>query len=127
LTGEYDILGLVATTPPEKVIEQMLEGIDDPSKEWLQECDLTYQALTTLPAGERAYFIVAPLTSSNPRELWNRSVYRFTSTLHEMLGLPLPQPTEEDYQAWKARARSIQEKIPGVYNARPAGILSIRW
>src|SRR5699024_8919283 len=47
LTGEYDILGLVATTPPEKVIEQMLEGIDDPSKEWLQECDLTYQALTT--------------------------------------------------------------------------------
>lgn len=127
LTGEYDIYGLVATTPPEKVIEQMLEGIDDPSKEWLQECDLTYQALTTLPAGERAYFIVAPLTSSNPRELWNRSVYRFTSTLHKMLGLPLPQPTEDDYQAWKARARSIQEKIPGVYNARPAGILSIRW
>jgi hypothetical protein len=127
LTGEYDIYGLVATTPPEKVIEQMLEGIDDPSKQWLKECDLTYQALTTLPAGERAYFIVAPLTSSNPRELWDRGIYKATTTLQKFLGLALSRPKESTFEAWKARARSIQEKIPGIYQPRPAGILSIRW
>src|SRR5699024_11667088 len=64
--GEYSILGLVATTPPDKVIEQMLEGIDEPSKEWLKECDLTFEALNVLPAGERAYFLIAPLTTANP-------------------------------------------------------------
>src|SRR5699024_11976835 len=41
ITGEYKILGLVATTPPENVIEKMLEDVDEPSKEWLEACDLT--------------------------------------------------------------------------------------
>ena len=125
--GEYSILGLVATTPPDKVIEQMLEGIDEPSKEWLKECDLTFEALNVLPAGERAYFLIAPLTTANPRELWERALYKATSTTRKLMGLPLQQPKEEKLEEWKIRARIIEERIPKVFEARPAGILAVRW
>lgn len=127
LTGEYSILGLVATTPPDKVIEQMLEGIDEPSKEWIRECDLTYQALSVLPAGERAYFIVAPLTTANPRELWQRWLYKSANTVRKLMGSPLLHPEDSLFEDWQIRARAIQDKIPKVFQARPAGILAIRW
>src|SRR5699024_5969303 len=89
LTGEYSILGLVATTPPEKVIEKMLEDVDEPSKEWLKECDLTYEALSMLPAGERAYFLVAPLTSLNPTQFFDRLRTQAETTITTALGLPV--------------------------------------
>lgn len=127
LTGEYTILGLVATTPPEKVIENMLAGVDEPSKEWLKECDLTYEALSMLPAGERAFFLIAPLTSFNPNEFFDRFRMQAQTTLATALGLPVKPPREEAIRHWTNRVKNIEEKIPKVFKAERAGVLAIRW
>lgn len=127
LTGQYDILGLVATTPPEEIVDRMKEGVDSPSPEWLQECDLTYEALMEVPAGERAYFLVAPLNSANPKEVADRTRRVLEDSVAEMLGLPLRRPSEESFRTWASRARAVQNKIPKVFKPKPAGVLAIRW
>ena len=62
----------------------MLEGVDSPSQEWLRECDLTFEALLELPAGERALFIIAPLTAGNPAEIAKRVKKNAEDTLADM-------------------------------------------
>lgn len=127
ITGEYMILGLVATTPPAEIINQMLEGLDAPSKEWLLECDLTHEALLELPAGDRALFLVAPLSSLSPKEFFGRFKAQAENTVIEALGLPLKPPSEEDFSAWKVRAKGIESKIPRAFKPKAAGILALRW
>lgn len=127
ITGEYMILGLVATTPPGEIVEKMLEGVDDPSKEWIKECDLTYEALIELPAGERAFFLVAPLTSLTPGEIFDRARRQAETTVATALGLPAPRPSADAFRQWKAKAKAIEGKIPRVFQARRAGILATRW
>lgn len=127
LTGEYEILGLVATTPPSEIVNKMLNGLDEPSQEWLTECDLTYEALMQLPAGERAFFLIAPLTSLTPGEVFDRARRQAETTLTTALGLPAKPPSEETFRHWKTRAKVIEGKIPKAFNPRPAGILSLRW
>lgn len=127
VTGEYRILGLVATTPPGEIVERMLDDLDEPSKEWLTECDLTYDALLELPAGERAFFLVAPLSALSPNEFFDRFRRQAETTVTGVLGLPNRPPSEETFRGWRARARAIEGKIPGVFKARPAGIHALRW
>lgn len=127
LTGEYAIHGLVATTPPGEIIGKMLEGLDEPSKEWLIECDLTYEALLELPAGDRAFFLIAPLASLSPNEFFDRFQNQAKATVTESLGLPAKPPNESSFRAWKARAKAVQSKIPNAFRAKPAGILALRW
>lgn len=127
ITGESTILGLVATTPPQQIIDQMLKGIDEPTREWLIECDLTYQALLSLPAGERAYFFIAPLVSLSPKEFWERGKDQAVKVVTNLLGLPENPPSEEMYLSWKTRAQLIEGKIPKAFKPKPAGILALRW
>lgn len=127
LTGEYSILGLVATTPPGEIIGRMLEGLDEPSKEWLIECDMTYEAMVELPAGDRAFFLIAPLTSLTPMEFFDRFRGQAESTVAEALGLPAKPPTEDAYRAWKVRAKAVEGKIPRAFKPKRAGILALRW
>ena len=127
LTGEYAILGLVATTPPGEIINKMLADLDEPSKEWLAECDLTYDALIELPAGERAFFLVAPLTSLTPNEFFDRFRRQAEGTIAGALGLPSKPPSEDIFRAWKARSKAIQGKIPRAFKPKPAGVLALRW
>lgn len=127
LAGEYSILGLVATTPPGEIIGRMLEGLDEPSKEWLIECDLTYEALVALPAGDRALFLIAPLASLSPGEFFGRFRDQAEATVAGALGLPNKPPSNDSFRAWKARAKSIESKIPRSFKAKPAGILALRW
>lgn len=127
LTGEYSILGLVATTPPGEIVERMLDDLDEPSKEWLTECDLTYDALLELPAGERAFFLVAPLAGLSPNEFFDRFRRQAETTVAGVLGLPAQPPSEDVLRGWKARAKSIEGKIPKAFKPRPAGIHALRW
>lgn len=127
VTGEYVILGLVATTPPTEVIDRMMKGVDEPSKEWLIECDRTYEDLLEMPAGERAFFMVAPLTSRAPQELFERYRRQAESTVAEMLGLAVQPPSEDLFRSWKAKAKALQGKIPRAFKPKPAGILALRW
>lgn len=127
VTGEYTILGLVATTPASEIIDRMLDGLDEPSQEWLTECDMTYEALMQLPAGERAFFLIAPLTSLTPGEIFDRARRQAEASITTALGLPAKHPTEENFRHWKARSKVIEGKIPRAFNPRPAGILAIRW
>lgn len=127
LTGEYTVLGLVATTPPSEIIAKMLADLDEPSKEWMAECDLTYDALIELPAGERAFFLVAPLTSLTPNEFFDRFRRQAEATVTGALGLPFKPPSEDIYRSWKARAKAIQGKIPRAFKPKPAGVLALRW
>lgn len=127
VTGEYTILGLVATTPPSAVIEQMLKDVDSPSQEWLRECDLTFEALLELPAGERALFIIAPLTSGNPTELAKRVKKNAEDTVSGWLGLNVSPPPEDSFRTWQVKARAIQGCIPRAFDPKPAGILALRW
>ena len=127
LTGEYTIMGLVATTPPSEIIDRMLDGLDEPSQEWLTECDMTYEALLQLPAGERAFFLIAPLSSLTPGEVFDRARRQAELTISTALGLPAKPPSEETFRHWKTRAKVIEGKIPRSFNPRPAGVLALRW
>lgn len=127
LTGEYEILGLVATTPPSEIVNKMLSGLDEPSREWLIECDLTYETLMQMPAGERAFFLIAPLTSLTPSEAFDRARRQAQNTVMTALGLPAKPPSEETLRHWNARAKLIEGKIPEAFKPRPAGILALRW
>lgn len=127
ITGESMILGLVATTPPEQIVERMLDGLDAPSREWLVECDLTYEALLELPAGERAHFFIAPLVSLAPKEFYERFKGHAQTVVTTALGLPAKPPSEETFKAWQARARIIEGRIPKAFKPKPAGILALRW
>ena len=71
LTGEAMILGLVTESSPEEIMGKMLEDVDDPSAQWMEECSLTYQDLSDNPAGERLYFLIAPLSRKTHQELVN--------------------------------------------------------
>lgn len=127
LTGEYKLMGLVATTPPEMIIDKMLDGLDDPSEQWQHECDLTYQELLQLPAGERAYFLVVPLAGRTFQEITSRAWGSFKATTNEAFGLPLSPPGDDVFTQWKTRCKAIEGKIPGSFNARRAGIRALRW
>ena len=127
VTGESTILGLVATTPPQQIIDQMLKDVEEPTREWLIECDLTYEALLSLPAGERAYFFIAPLVSYSPKEFWERGKDQAVKLVTNFLGLPENPPSEEIFRSWKTRAQMIEGKIPKAFKPKPAGILALRW
>lgn len=127
VTGEYTILGLVATTPPEMIVEKMLEGVENPSEHWLEECERTYQDLLDLPAGERTHFLIAPLAGASYQEVVAKMKTKAISTVSETLGLPLSPPSDELFSTWKTRARALEGKIPGDFGARRAGISALRW
>mgnify|MGYP001065089021 CR=1 FL=1 len=127
LTGEYTLLGLVATTPPETIVELMLEGIPNPSEEWLEECERTFEDLQDLPAGERAYFLVAPLGASGVGEFFGKVREQAGVMVAEALGLPLTPPDERNFETWKAKAKSIEGRIPAAFQPQRAGISALRW
>lgn len=127
LTGEYVLEGLVATTPPEMIVEKMLAGVDDPSQHWVEECERTYQDLLDLPAGERTYFLYAPLAGFSYKEVVAKMQTKAHATVAKTLGLPLSPPSETLFDTWKARARALEKTIPADFGAQRAGISALRW
>ena len=89
LTGEATILGLVTTSSPETLMGKMLKDVENPSPEWLEECSLTYQDLAVNPAGERLFFLIAPLSYKTPQELWGTFRRSVDLTVSEAARLPL--------------------------------------
>lgn len=127
LTGEYTLLGLVATTPPESIIEAMLAGIPNPSPAWIEECERTYEDLQDLPAGERAYFLVAPLNGNGMGEFFGKVCEQAGTMMAEALGLPVIPPSEPAFLTWKNKAKAIEGRIPAAFQPRRAGISALRW
>lgn len=127
LTGELAILGLVATSSPESILGKMLQGVNNPSEQWMEECQLTYEDLGEVPAGERLYFLVAPLSRFAPREMLAQFGRAFDVSFSEMMSLKVRPPSDELFETWKARASMIERNIPKPFAPSRVGVNGIRW
>lgn len=127
LTGEYKILGLTSSTSSAEIVGRMLEGVDQPSEHLMNEVRLIHQELSALPPGARSFFLIAPLTSKNPREYFNRITWAGDNEMRESLGLPLNPPSKKMYSEWALRAATIQGRIPSAFKARPVGLAALTW
>ncbi|WP_104056283.1 MULTISPECIES: ATP-binding protein [unclassified Arthrobacter] len=127
LTGEATLLGLVTTSSPETLMGKMLKDVQDPSPQWLEECSLTYQDLAVNPAGERLYFLIAPLTYKTPNELWSTFRRSVDLTLSEAARLTIRPPAERQFTTWKTRMAQIEKSIPASFQAQRVGISALRW
>ncbi len=127
LTGEATLLGLVTTSSPETLMGKMLKDVQEPSAQWLEECSLTYQDLAVNPAGERLFFLIAPLSYKTPRELWGTFRRSFDVTVSEAARLPLHPAAERTFSTWKTRMTQIEKSIPASFHAQRVGISALRW
>lgn len=127
LTGEYTLLGLVATESPDEIVGKMLEGVKHPTQEWLTECALTRDQLENEPAGSRLYFLIAPLAFNHVQEVVNRIFASGKDFLRQVAAFNPSHPTEDQFETWKNRARSIEKKIPVAFHPQKVGITMMRW
>lgn len=127
ITGEYTILGLVANMSPEDIVQHMLADLDEVTEQWAQECALTYDQMMEYPAGDRVYFLVAPLSSVSATDLTQRVSASMETAVREMAALnPLP-PQERRYETWKTRANAVMQKIPKKFAPVPVGHSTLKW
>lgn len=127
MRGEYSILGIVATMSPEMIMDKMLQDIEEPSEQWLHECALTNEELAIYPAGERAYFMIAPLSDFSPAQWWDRSMDAAYQWGREKLGLHRTPPSDKQLETWRSRMNAIASKIPYDFYPTMAGITALRW
>lgn len=127
LIGEWTIFAPVATTDPEEIMNKMLRGVENPSQQWLEECQRTYEDLLEYPAGERVYFLIAPLGRGNPKEWMAKLGRSFELSLREKLHLPSWPADEPVFETWKNQMVGVEKKIPTSFKSRRVGISAIRW
>ncbi len=127
LTGEATILGLVTTSSPESVMGKMLQDVESPSAQWMEECSLTYQDLAENPAGERLYFLITPLSYKTPNEMWGSFRRSFDLTVSEAARLPIRPPSERTFATWKTRMTQVERSIPATFHSQRVGISALRW
>lgn len=127
LTGEATLLGLVTTSSPEMMIEKMLKDVPDPSAQWMDECNLTYQDLAENPAGERLFFLIAPLSYKTPQELWGAFCRSVDLTVSEAARMPIRPPSERQYATWKTRMTQIERNIPATFQSQRVGVSALKW
>lgn len=127
LTGEYVLLGLVGSVSPEEVMRKMITDVHPLSEQWLEEASLTQRELSETPAGKRAYFLIAPLTSLGPSELLRRVGQGAEAQARELAGFtPLP-PSNREFETWWNRSVSVEQKIPSVFRAKRVGYDALWW
>ena len=127
LTGEVMLLGLVTSSSPDTLMGKMLQDVERPSQQWLEECSLTYQDLSENPSGERLYFLVTPLSYKTPNELWSNFRRSFDLTVSEIARLPITPPAERSFNTWKTRMSLIEKNIPAAFHPQRVGITAVRW
>lgn len=127
LTGEYKILGLTSATSSAEIVGKMLEGVENPSEHLLNEVRLLQNELEEMPPGARSFFLIAPLTSKNPKEYLKRMFYASDIETRESFGLPLVSPTAKEFDEWSIRAQTVQNRIPTVFKPRPVGLAALHW
>lgn len=127
LTGEYKILGLTSSTSSAEIVGRMLEGVSNPSEHLMNEVRLIHQELSALPPGSRSFFLIAPLTSKNPKEYLQRILWAGDNDTREMMGLPTLAPSNKAYEEWALRAATIEGRIPAAFKPRPVGIAALTW
>lgn len=127
VTGEYKILGLTSATSNAEIVGRMLEGVENPSKHLMNEVRLIHDELSALPPGERSFFLIAPLTSKNPKEYFQRFKWASDNEMRESLGLPLYPPLENAHYEWQIRAKTIEGRIPAAFKPRPVGLAALTW
>lgn len=125
--GDYSLLGIVAMTSPDQIVEAMLHELNDPSEEWLRECELVNEELSFTPSGERVYFLVVPLTGFNVREWWQKTRRSFEGSLTRALGLAATPPGEDLFSTWKNRMQAVEEAIPEAFEPKRAGLGALQW
>ncbi|MFI7742941.1 ATP-binding protein [Kocuria rhizosphaericola] len=127
LTGEVMLLGLVTSSSPDTLMGKLLQDVERPSQQWLEECSLTYQDLSENPSGERLYFLITPLSYKTPNELWSNFRRSFDLTVSEIARLPIKPPAERAFNTWKARMSQIEKNIPATFHPQRVGITAVRW
>lgn len=127
MVGESVLLGLVASASPNLIMEKMLQDVSNPSAEWLEECNLTYQELNETPTGERIYFLITPLGRKTPPELFQTFTRQADIALTELLRMKVDPPKETWFNTWKMRAANVEKNIPIDFRARPVGASALQW
>lgn len=127
LRGELTILGIVATMSPEVIMNKMLQDVEEPSEQWLRECALTNEELSVYPAGERAYFLIAPLVDLSWAQWRYKAITATEQWGREKLGLHRTPPSDAVLQRWISRMKAIGGRIPAAFDPSPAGISALRW
>lgn len=127
LVGEYKLYGLVTTISPEVIINKMLKDVEQPSQQWLNECRLNHQAWEEEPAGDRLFFLVAPLRTFDPVELFHRVSTSLDMKLRDSLGSIQYPPSEAAFIRWRRWAETIEKKIPDALAPARVGAHMLRW
>jgi hypothetical protein len=127
MIGEFTILGVVASASPESILEKMLRDVPNPSPEWLEECNLTYEELSQFPTGERTYFLIVPLGRLTPREMSATFARQGETAIREMLRLKVDPPNESWLKTWQMRMANVEKNIPAVFHPRRVGSAALRW
>lgn len=127
LTGDYALLGLVATVASDAIVEKMLEGVKNPSEQWVRECALTRDQLVHEPAATRLFFLIAPLSRFDPREFFGRMTNSAVGWARDVAGFNPTPPSDREFRMWQGRAMAIQKKIPSAFRPHPVGVSAMRW
>lgn len=121
LRGEALLMGLCASTDPADIVDRMLDGVDlHESLGWAEETALTLDSLEEVPLGERAFWLSIPLAAGNWKARAFAALRAGDSFVREQFALPRSLPTKAEIAEAMQAADLIQQKIPKVFQPRPA-------
>lgn len=126
--GESLLLGFCADLDPASVVEKMIAGVDlSACSQYLEEVELTLAELESMPVGERAFWLAAPLPE---RSSWGKakaSLRAADAQIRSQLALPARYPAEDEIQAYQMAAQNIEEMIPGAFRPCRATPAEVAW
>lgn len=116
LRGEALLLGLCAHTEPVAVAQKLLAGVDlRQCPEWAEEVNLTLDALTEVPVGERSFWLAVPLTGANLRHRVRSTALAVEHVVRAQLALPLRTPSEREVAEALEIAQRVEDVIPKAF------------
>lgn len=127
LRGESLHLGLVATTDPGSVVENMIEGLDlEQHPAWADECMATLDLLEQIEIGRRAYWIAVPLPNPGTKAFLE-PFKAAGATLKDSLAMPRATPSARAIADRAAQADLLRKEMPKVFKPEPASVAEIAW
>lgn len=126
LPGESLLLGVASGLDPDRVVDQMMDGVDAAvCPQWWDECVATRDSLELLRPGQRIYWLSVPLPDGTGGVQLKFAAAK--RVVEESLGLPAAAPSPAVVEKYRDKARQVMNGLPGVFRPVPATPAQMVW
>ncbi|WP_347350359.1 ATP-binding protein [Intrasporangium sp.] len=128
--GEALLLGLVITTCPVTVVQNMLTGIPETAWDeypgWLEECEASFDTLEQYPLGSRVRYLYLPLANTG-RDVLAEPAAAGLDRVRAALNLPPALIGPARVERRLQQAEMIMRRLPAPFRPTPVTVAETVW